>query len=57
MKAIRLYGSRGTERVVLEQIPVPELGAGSGVIDEIAPAYFPTTKTKPGKTVLQISTQ
>ena len=28
MKAIRLYGSSGSERVVLEEMPMPKLGAG-----------------------------
>jgi NADPH:quinone reductase-like Zn-dependent oxidoreductase len=32
MKALRLYGPRGSERIVLEQLPIPELGAGEVLI-------------------------
>jgi NADPH:quinone reductase-like Zn-dependent oxidoreductase len=52
MKAIRLYGPRGGERVVLEQLPIPELGAGEVLIRVHATAvtqgeleWYPTWHT------------
>ncbi|MGA8660039.1 MAG: NADP-dependent oxidoreductase [Chthoniobacterales bacterium] len=52
MKAIRLYGSRGSEGVVLDQIPVPEPGAGEVLIRVYATAvtqgefeWYPTWHT------------
>jgi NADPH:quinone reductase-like Zn-dependent oxidoreductase len=41
MKAIRLYGSRGSERVVLDEIPMPKLGAGEVLIRVHATAVTP----------------
>ncbi len=41
MKAIRLYGSRGNETVVLEEIPVPAIGAGEVLVRVHATAVTP----------------
>jgi NADPH:quinone reductase-like Zn-dependent oxidoreductase len=41
MKAVRLYGSRGSERVVLEEIPTPEIGSGQVLIRVHATAVTP----------------
>jgi NADPH:quinone reductase-like Zn-dependent oxidoreductase len=41
MKAVRLYGSRGSARVVLEEIPTPEIGTGQVLIRVHATAVTP----------------
>jgi NADPH:quinone reductase-like Zn-dependent oxidoreductase len=55
MKAVRFYGSRGSERVVLEEIPTPEIGAGQVLIRVHATAvtpgeleWYPTLHTPKG---------
>ena len=55
MKAIRLYGSRGSETVVLEEIPTPRIGAGEVLIRVHASAvtpgemeWYPTLNTSKG---------
>lgn len=55
MKAVRLYGSRGRERVVVEQIPMPKLGASQVLIRVHATAvtqgeleWYPTWHTQKG---------
>jgi NADPH:quinone reductase-like Zn-dependent oxidoreductase len=55
MKAFRLYGSRGSERVVLEEIPTPEIGAGQVLVRVHATAvtpgeleWYPTLHTPKG---------
>jgi NADPH:quinone reductase-like Zn-dependent oxidoreductase len=55
MKAIRLYGPRGSERAVLEEIPIPELRAGEVLIRVHATAvtqgeleWYPTWHTAKG---------
>jgi NADPH:quinone reductase-like Zn-dependent oxidoreductase len=55
MKAIRLNGSRGNETVSLDEIPIPELGAGEVLIRVHATAvtqgeleWYPTWHTPNG---------
>jgi NADPH:quinone reductase-like Zn-dependent oxidoreductase len=55
VKAIRLYGSRGSERVVLEEVPIPEIGAGEVLVRVHATAitpgelqWYPTLHTPKG---------
>jgi NADPH:quinone reductase-like Zn-dependent oxidoreductase len=55
MKAIRLYGPRGSERAVLEQLPIPELGVGEVLVRVHATAvtqgeleWYPTWHTPKG---------
>ena len=55
MKAIRLYGSRGRETVVLEEIPTPQIGAGEVLVRVHATAvtpgeieWYPTLNTPDG---------
>ena len=55
MKAIRLYGALGSQRVVLEDIPRPQIGAGEVLVRVHATAvtpgeleWYPTLHTRNG---------
>ena len=55
MKAVRLYGSRGNARVVLEETPTPEIGEGQVLVRVHATAvtpgeleWYPTLHTPKG---------
>ena len=55
MKAVRLYGSRGNARVVLEETPTPEIGEGQVLVRVHATAvtpgeleWYPTLHTPEG---------
>jgi NADPH:quinone reductase-like Zn-dependent oxidoreductase len=55
MRAIRLYGSPGDERVILEEVPLPQIGAGEVLVRVHATAvtpgelqWYPTLHTSNG---------
>jgi NADPH:quinone reductase-like Zn-dependent oxidoreductase len=55
MKAIRLYGTVGSQRVVLEEVPKPQIGAGEILVrvhaTGVTPGeleWHPTLHTKNG---------